>query len=194
MEQRIYHGSFEPEDIARELIAFFDRGNYQVQQFGEGAQMAIQVATTPYQTAGGRTALGISIQKFQDGVHISIGQQAWFGIAASLGMTALAALRNPLSLLGRLDDLAQDVESLQLQQQAWDVIDTTAKSMGSGFELSERLRRITCLYCNTANPPGESNCVACGAPLGDIQPISCKYCGYIVKKFEKICPNCKNPL
>lgn len=194
MEQKVYHGSFEPQDIARELIAFFYRGNFQVQQFGEGNQIALQVATTPFQSSGGQTALVISIEKFQDGVQVSMGQQAWLGIAASLGITAFAALRNPLSLLGRLDDLAQDVESLQLQQQVWQVIDSAARSMGSGFELSERLKRFSCLYCSTANPPGESSCIACGAPLGNIQPVTCKNCGYIVKKEEKYCPNCKKPL
>ncbi len=194
MEQKVYHGPFEPQDIAQELIAFFNRGNYQVQQFGEGDQIAIQVATTRFQSSGGQTAFGISIQKFQDGISVSMGQQAWLGVAASLGLTALAALRNPLSLLGRLDDVAQDVESLQLQQAVWQVIDDAARSMGSGFELSNRLRRIACLYCNTANPPGESNCIACGAPLGDIQPVTCKNCGYIIKKAEKNCPNCGKPL
>jgi hypothetical protein len=123
-----------------------------------------------------------------------MGQQTWLGVAASLGITALAALRNPFSLLGRLDDLAQDVESLRLQEQVWQVIDSTARSMGSGFELSERLKRISCLYCNTANPLEESHCIACGAPLGDIQPITCRNCGYVVNKKEKYCPNCKKPL
>jgi len=194
MEQKVYHGPFEPQDIAQELTAFFNRGNYQVQQFGQGEQIALQVATTPYQTSGGQTALGISIQKFQDGISVSMGQQTWLGVAASLGITAIAALRNPFSLLGRLDDVAQDVESLQLQQEVWQVIDNAARSMGSGFELSARLKRISCLFCNTANPPGESNCLACGAPLGETQPVTCKNCGYIVKKGEKICPNCGKPL
>ena len=194
MEQKVYHGPFEPQNIAQELIAFFNRGNYQVQQFGEGDQIALQVATTRYPASGGQTALGISIQKFQDGISVSMGQQTWLGVAASLGITAIAALRNPFPLLGRLDDVAQDVESLQLQQEVWQVIDNAARSMGSGFELSERLKRISCLYCHTANPPGESNCIACGAPLGDIQPITCRNCGYIVKRAEKICPNCGKPL
>jgi len=194
MEQKVYHGSFEPQDIAQDLIAFFNRGNYQVQQFGEGDQIALQVATVRELTSGGQTALGISIQKFQDGISVSMGQQAWLGIAASLGITAFAALRNPFSLLGRLDDVAQDVESLQLQEEVWRVIDYAARSMGSGFELSDRLRRIVCLYCHTANSPGGANCIACGAPLGDIQPITCANCGYIVKKSEKNCPNCGRPL
>jgi len=56
----------------------------------------------------------VLIQKVEDGVSVQAGQQAWLGVAASLGYTALAALRNPFTLLGRLDDLAQDVEYIQL--------------------------------------------------------------------------------
>jgi DNA-directed RNA polymerase subunit RPC12/RpoP len=70
-------------------------------------------------------------------------------------------------LLGRLDDIAQDIESLQLSEDIWKAIDNFANLKGATFELSERLRRIVCEYCNTANPVGEPSCIACGAPLGE---------------------------
>ena len=114
--------------------------------------------------------------------------------AASLGVSTIATLRNPLNLLNRLDDIAQDIEYMQLVENVWKVIDTAARSLGSGFELSERLNRYVCDYCNTANPPGEPRCIACGAPLGDIQPDTCSNCGFIVTRSDKICPNCGKPL
>jgi len=113
------------------------------------------------------------------------------GVAASMGWTALSALRNPFTLLGRIDDLAQDIESLQLAEEAWKVIESTAQNMGVSYELSERLKRYVCEYCDTPNAIGATSCVACGAPLGNIQPITCRYCGYILRKNETFCPNCK---
>jgi hypothetical protein len=194
MEQRIYHGQISPQDLTESLFGFFNRGNYQVQKFGEGDNITVQIATHTFTQSGGQTALGVSMQRFEDGVSVSLGQQAWFGIAASIGMTALGALRNPLSLLGRLDDLAQDIESIQLHDEIWKVIDDTARALGSGFDLSNRLKRMVCEYCNTANPTGEPHCIACGAPLGRVQPFTCRFCGFVVKKQEKICPNCGKSL
>jgi len=70
------------------------------------------------------------------------------------------------------------------------VIEETAKTVGATYELSEKLRRLVCDYCNTPNKVGEPTCIACGAPLGDVQPVTCKNCGYVVSKLDKFCPNC----
>jgi len=190
MDQRIYHGEITPNDIARSLIAHFNRGGLKVQQIGTGDQLAVQIATPPHPASGGQTAISVSIRVVEDGISVQVGQQAWLGVAASLGMSALSALRNPFSLLGRLDDIAQDIESLQLTDEIWRVCDATARVAGAGTLLSERLRRMVCGYCNTANPVGEASCIACGAPLGDEQPGTCIQCGFVITKAEKYCPNC----
>ncbi len=190
MDQRIYHGQISPDDFARALITHFNRGNFRVQQLGEGDQLSVQIATSNRPMAGGQTALSINLQKVEDGVSIALGNQAWLGVAASMGMTALSALRNPFSLLGRLDDIAQDIENIQLTEEVWSVIDGIARAVGANHELSERLRRIVCSYCSTANPVGASNCIACGAPLGDEQPITCTKCGFVLKREDRFCPNC----
>lgn len=193
MERRIFHGNITAEDIARSLIAQFNRGNLRVQQVGSGKQIAVQIATASNARSGGQTAMSVHIQEAEDGIIVEVGQQQWLGVAASLGMSAISALRNPLNLLGRLDDIAQDIESLQLDDEVWRVIDATCKAMGAGHELSKRLRRTVCDYCNTANPVGEGRCLACGAPLGDVQPGTCASCGFVLKNNEKYCPNCGKP-
>ncbi len=194
MQPRIYHGTLKPQDIAQALMGQFHRGNYRVQQIGSGNNITVQISTREQVSSGGQTALAVRIEKVADGVSVSIGKQAWFGVAASLGITALAALRNPFTLLGRLDDLAQDIESIQLTEQAWRVIEATAAAAGSSFELSERLRRSICDYCNTPNPVGQPDCIACGAPLGNVQPQTCKRCGFVIKKEDRYCPNCRQPI
>jgi len=144
--------------------------------------------------SGGQTALTITIQDTEDGIMIEIGQQAWLGVAASLGQTAISALRNPFSLLGRLDDLAQDIENIQLNDKAWKVIQRTIASAGASYELSDRLKRVVCEYCQAANPVGEGSCLACGAPLGNVHPTSCSNCGFAVSPSETVCPNCNKRL
>jgi len=112
------------------------------------------------------------------------------GVAASLGQTAMAALINPWNLLGRLDDIAQDIENIKLPDEVWQTLEEAAVAAGASLELSERLRRAVCVYCNTPNPVGEAACIACGAPLGDSQPRTCLSCGFVVRTGEGVCPNC----
>lgn len=194
MNTRIYHGNISPEDLAKSLVAAFHHGNYQVQKFGNPNQLAVQIATSKSRRAGGRTALTANLMRVPDGVSVSLSNQVWLGLAASMGMTALAALRNPLSLLNRLDDIAQDIESAQLEDKVWEVLDSTAHQLGTGFALSERLNRTVCPYCMTANKLAAGRCVACGAPLGSEQPKTCLNCGFVVRHDESTCPNCRMQL
>lgn len=194
MDRRIFHGNITPNDLAHALIAEFNRGNMNTQVVGDKDRVAVQISTRMGMMSGGHTALTINIQKVEDGIMLELGQQAWLGVAASIGQTALSALRNPLSLLGRLDDIAQDIENMQLSENVWKIIDRTVATLGASHALSDRLTRIACEYCGSANPLGEGNCLACGAPLGEIHPVTCRKCGFAVGTSEVICPNCSQKL
>ena len=175
-------------------MAHFNQGNLKVQKVGEDKNITVQIATRKNPSSGGQTALSIRLQTVEDGVSVEVGKQAWLGIAASLGVSALYAIRNPMNLLHRLDDIAQDIESLSISEEIWKVIENTAISLGTGLELSERLKRLVCAHCSTANPVGESRCIACGAPLGSVQPDTCKHCGFVINHNENVCPNCMKPI
>lgn len=190
MERRIFHGKLNPIDLAEALTANFNRGNLHTQTLGNSERLIVQIATRPNAPSGGETALTLTIQKIEDGILVQMGQQAWLGVAASLGHTALTLMRNPMALLGRIDDLAQDIENLQLSEKVWQVIGEVSRAAGASQELSERLRRVTCAYCGTANPVGEPACIACGAPMGANQPTTCQNCGFVVFKNESVCPQC----
>lgn len=190
METQFFHGEITPGQIANALLVHFNRGNLRAQQFGDDRKVAVQISSRSQPTSGGQTALTVSVSEIEDGVAIQIGKQAWLGVAASLGMTALSAWRNPWSLLSRLDDVAQDLEYLQLTEQVWDVIQSELQANNASFELSDRLRRLVCSYCQVANVVGEPNCIACGAPLGPSQPRTCRNCGFVVKPGEGKCANC----
>ncbi len=194
MERKIFHGNIKPVDIAQALLGEFNQGNLRAQTLGQSDKMIIQIGTQPGAMSGGQTAVTVTIQKLEDGIMVELGQQAWLGVAASLGMSALTALRNPFSLLGRLDDIAQDIENLQINERIWQVIAQSTRAAGVSTELSDRLKRLTCDYCGAANPVGEPSCVACGAPLGKAQPNTCRNCGYVVQPGDKKCKNCNQDL
>jgi hypothetical protein len=190
MDTRIFHGKIQPNDLAQALAGAFNRGNLRSQAFGDGRRVVVQIGTRDRPPSGGQTGLTVTIDQAPDGVLVNVGKQAWYGIAASLGQTAFSVWRNPWRILDRLDDLAQDFESLQLTESIWQVVEATARARGAAFELSERLRRLMCEYCLAANPVGEPTCLMCGAPLGRVQPRTCRNCGYVLKRNEGYCPNC----
>ena len=194
MDQRIFYGNIEPIDIANRLISEFNQGNLRTQILGKKDNLAVQISSTRMARSGGQTALTINIQQVPDGVMIQVGQQHWLGVAASLGQSAIATLLNPLNLLGRLDDIAQDISNLQLTERVWLSIENSIKQSGASTLLSERLSRLSCEYCLTANEIGTSNCIACGAPLGEIHPNSCINCGWVNKKSDKVCSKCGHKL
>ena len=194
MTDRSYHGDVAPGDIAAALIAAFNQGNMRCQQVGQGDKVMVQIATREHAQSGGNGALSVTIQRNADGVTVGIGQQAWLGVAASLGQTALATLMNPWNLLGRLDDIAQDLTTLTLEQKVWETIEKYAQTAKATKTLSDRLQTLTCPYCDTANKVGTANCENCGGPLGGAQPIACSKCGSVMVNKSKFCGNCGNAL
>lgn len=190
MEQRFFHGDFTAQTLAGCLISNFNRGNLKVQVIGENPLVMVQIASKETAQSGGKTALSLVLQNVEDGVAVELGQQSWLGLAASMGFTALIALKNPFNLITRVDDLAQDLENIQLTDEVWKTLEENSRILGTGYELTTKLKRLVCEYCNVANLPGEPRCIACGAPLGNVQLNSCMYCGYMLFRSEGICPNC----
>jgi hypothetical protein len=194
MDRHIFHGDLTPSSFAQALTGAFQRGNLRTQLLGDADDLVVQIASRPDAKSGGQTAVTIHLKKVEDGVLVEIGEQSWLGVAASIGTTAISTLFNPWNLIGRLDDLAQDIENIQLTEKVWLTIEKTANTAGASTQLSDRLLRMTCDYCGTANSVGEGNCVMCGAPLGRNQPRTCAKCGFVVLRGEKVCPSCNQPL
>lgn len=175
-------------------MAKFNQGAMSARQRGRGKNIVVQIGTSRSRRSGGATATTVQLSQVEDGVHVRLGEQQWLGLAASLGQTALMTLLRPSSLIGRLDDVAQDISSLTLADRIMDTLKDTAKAYGASYEISMRLRRLTCPYCGTANPVGDPSCVACGGPLGYQQPIACDNCGFVSEAGTATCPDCGDPL
>lgn len=194
METRNYFGQITPHDLANRLVSEFHAGNLRTQIIGAPEKLVVQIATRDHPQSGGTTALSVSIWQRPEGISVQVGEQSWLGVAASLGQTALFAAMNPWNLISRLDDIAQDLEHLQLANRIWSVIEETVKKVSVATEITNRLRNVICPYCTTGNPVGQASCIACGAPLGNFQPSTCFHCGFVVRKTDTICPNCRKPL
>jgi len=190
MTTKFYHGNINVGDLMRALVTRFNKANLRASGVLNDGKAVVQIHSPQHSRSGGNTALGVTLIQNEDGISVTLGEQAWFGIAASLGFSALTAIKNPLNILERLDDIAQDLENLQLDDQVWKVIGEVAKATGASQELSEKFRRLECEYCGVANTIGDPDCNACGAPLGAVQPGTCPHCGFVVKKNTKKCPNC----
>jgi len=195
METKFFHGNITAEDLACILVHRFNRGNLAAQYTHSGKQWLVQVASRINAKSGGQTALCVNILQMDDWISISMGKQNWLGIAASIGISLFSFLtRNPLNVISRIDDIAQDIENLSLDDQVWAVIDEAVIAFGVTHELSDRLKRAGCEYCDTANPVGLPRCLACGAPLGNSQPRTCDNCGFVAGPNDTHCQNCTEKL
>jgi predicted RNA-binding Zn-ribbon protein involved in translation (DUF1610 family) len=190
MEQRTYRGEITPEGMADALVARFNSSDQMAQKVGQGEHVLVQIALRDWDWGGPQTALTVGIAQTEGGVEVTLGQQRWLGAAADLAQTGLMALVNPLSLLGRIDDIARSVSGLTLPQQVWDAIDHYCESVGASLGLRSEETMITCPYCGVGNPIGAPKCSACGAGLGEFQPIDCPQCGLVMPHDAKFCSRC----
>ncbi len=190
MNEKIFYGDLQAETLATALLTEFDRADWQAQKIAASGQIAVQIARRQRPTSGGFTAITVRLRQLPNGVMVQIGQQEWFNLAASMGATLLSVLRNPWNILQRLDDLTEDIESLQLQDRIWQVIEETARLANASHQLTEALERVMCAYCGTPNAQEASHCLACGAPLQMDIPLTCPHCGFPIPENEAICPNC----
>lgn len=194
MTQRTYHGDITPDDLADALVGEFGRGDLNTNRSGDGDKIVVQIFTPQHRMSGGHTSLSVAIQKHEDGVLVDMGEQEYLGVIADLGATAFSVFQNPLNIIGRLDDVASDVNALQLPEKVWASIERFCKTVGATKQISERLSSTACPYCNAANKVGATSCVQCGAPLGDVQPTACASCGFVNVKNAKFCSNCGKQL
>ncbi len=189
MEERTYHGDLNPDELANALLAQFNQGGFVAQQLGQGERVLVQIGKRD-RRRGIENALAVNIVKTPDGVNVALGQQQWLDAAADLAQAGLGALFNPWSLLGNLGEIARDVGSFSLPSQVWQAVDNYCKSAGARLGGSTAQMTVKCAYCGAANPAGAPVCSACGAGLGDVQPIYCPQCGQAAPHDSKFCARC----
>jgi hypothetical protein len=190
MEKRTYRGDLTPTDLAQALVLQFNGGNLMAQQVGQENHVLVQIASRDWNWAGPQAALTVGIARTEGGVEVSLGQQRWLGAVADLAQTGLMALVNPLSLISRIDDVARNISGLSLPQQVWQAVEHYCDSVGASLGLTAQETMVTCPYCGVGNPIGAPKCGACGAGLGDAQPVSCPRCGLLLDHDASFCSRC----
>jgi DNA-directed RNA polymerase subunit RPC12/RpoP len=195
MEQRTYRGDIDPEGLADALMTRFNHGDLMAQEVrGQEGHVMVQIATRDWGWGAARSALSIGIAPVGGGVRVTMGEQRWLDAAASLAITGLGALVNPLSLLGRIDDIARDLGKLTLPDQVWAAVEHYVDSVGAKLGMSEKQVVVACPYCGVGNPVGVGVCSACGGSLADAQPVACPSCGFISPKDANFCSRCGTKL
>jgi len=194
-EQRTYRGNIDPAGLADALVAHFNHGDLMAQKVtGQEGHLMVQIATREHGWGAARSALSVGIAPVEEGVRVTVGEQRWLDAAASLAITGLGALVNPLSLLGRIDDIARDVGKLTLPDQVWGAVEHYCDSVGAQLGLAEKQLVVACPYCGVGNPVGAGTCSACGGSLADVQPVACPQCGFVMPKDARFCSRCGTKL
>lgn len=191
MEQWTYRGDINPQGLADALVARFNHGDLMAHKIvGQDGHVLVQIATRDWGWGAARSALTVGIAPVEGGVRVTVGQQQWMDAAASLAITGLSALVNPLSLLNRIDDIARDVGKLTLPEKVREAIEHYCDSIGAHLGLSEKQIVVTCPYCGVGNPVGVGSCSACGGSLAEAQPVGCPKCGFISPSDARFCSRC----
>ena len=194
-QQKTYRGEIDPAGLADALIARFNHGDLMAQKvMGQEGHLMVQIATRELGWGAARSALSVGIAPVEGGVRVTVGEQRWLDAAASLALTGLGALVNPLSLLGRIDDIARDVGKLTLPDQVWSAVEHYCDSVGAQLGLSEKQLVVACAYCGVGNPVGAGKCSACGGSLAEVQPVACPNCGFVVPREARFCSRCGTKL
>ena len=189
MQRRTYRGPITARGIANALVSRFNDGSLFAQATGPDDHVIVQIVARERRRQA-RHALTISIVQEADAVEVSLGELQWMGPAADIAQAALVGWFRPVSLLGELADIADDVQTLQLPTQVWEAVEHYVESVGAKLGLAEAQRMVACPFCGVGNPVGEGQCSACGGSLASVQPITCPQCGKIVPPHSVFCLRC----
>jgi ribosomal protein L40E len=190
-EQRAYHGTLEPKDLARSLVMRFDGSETRAHWMeGEEGRSVVQIQSRQVEHGDPATAVTVHITPTNTGIVVSVSEQRLLSVAADMARSGVQAWLNPMRLLGEIDDIARNVRWLGLRSEVWNAVDEVCRAQGSSRGAAGLLMNVVCAYCGTPNDVGAHNCKACRAPLAEAQPIVCGRCGFLNGPETKVCVNC----
>jgi hypothetical protein len=195
MQRRTYRGPITARGLAQALVTRFTAGSLQAHASGPDDHVIVQIVALEREwSRSARSALTISIVQHEDAVEVSLGEHQWLGPAADIVQTGLRGWFRPMTLLGEIAEIADDVQTLQLPEQVWEAVDHYVESVGAKLGLAEDDRMVACPFCGVGNAVGEPQCSACGASLVEAQPKSCSSCGKLMPPSAAFCSRCGTPL
>ena len=205
MEERIYNGNIDPQRLANHIVNVFNQGGDVVaQQAGQGDQIFVQVGRVSIWSSSFRGALGVSIARRADGLHVIAGQSSWLDLKdpAISGSLIGALFFHPLLLF----PLMRGFRNFTLTKDIWRVIDDYCTQAGATTGISTSTDTAYCPRCGAVNPGDAQQCYLCDAPLTGarpgpsmqevlptLYPVNCPRCGATVYA-GKFCSNCGTQL
>ena len=211
MEQRVYNGPLNANDLAQALIDEWDRDDTVAQGFGESDRLIVQIgqrevgwfSDEPHQ------AITLDIEPVRDGLQVTMGQQQWFKDNGVQIMAGGLIGFLPFFFTFPIGQMFGEGIDQRLPSRIWQSIDRFAASaagapmgapVGAGATTStppatgktQRLTTIPCLECGVANPQGATRCSACGANL--VSPAACPQCGHTNPPGAFFCNRCGTQL
>lgn len=191
MEQRVYHGTVQPEGLAQVLLDEWDRDSTIAQAFGAEDHVIVQIGQREagWFSDEPRQALTLSIEPIGDGVQVTMGQQKWYKehdvqIFAG-GLIGLLPFFFAFPLGQFFGD---DAVPQSLPSRVWQSIERYTSSFGAATGKTQRLPTVACPSCGVANPQGAEHCSACGTRL-DAVP-TCPNCGHSNPPGANFCNRC----
>lgn len=167
-EQRTYHWPATADGIAQTLVSTFSEGHLHTRAYKNADnQIVVQIETVESDRGGKRrAALTVQIAEQNKMVSVTFDDHNVTGATGDLLRVGLRAARNPLTALGRLDDINDDLATLQLPKAVWEAVESyvanAVEPQPEGI--------VICRFCDTSVPVGILTCPACGASLGSQQP------------------------
>jgi hypothetical protein len=140
MEQRVYRGDIDPQELADFLVSHFDpQEDLQAQQIGQQGAHLVQIGR------GDVHAVTVAIARDEDtfGLRVSMGQQQWLNPqtathAAAIGLISL--LITPWALFALLWPLSDVVGKATLPDDIWNAIDTYVAGKGGSLDITQQIQ------------------------------------------------------
>ena len=218
MESRFYQSpDLNIERVALEVEDVFRAQGNQVQHFGNGDQVVVQIRQGGELEAiiGMQAALAVTLQKVSGGVVVTVGQQQWVdkAVVGAVGMfflwpliiTAGAGLiRQSLLETQLLNAVDVAIRRQRANVQYGPVppdMQGYAQQAGPTPQWQAPWQRgwqgapgqLQCANCKEFNEVGDIYCSHCGKPLVQ-QKKECPQCHSEVKANAEFCTKCGTPL
>jgi hypothetical protein len=207
MEQRIYHGSIDPNALAQHLLDTWEQGDTMAQALEGDEGIIVQVGsrTGGFFNDEPHTALTLALEPVADGLRVTLGEQQWYREQGGQIMIGGLIGFLPFFFTWPLGGGRDEPVDPQLIRQVWESVERYTSQYGAAPANTRQLPRspyaatgettrlqgLSCPSCATENAPGTQRCRECGTFL---QARDCSQCGVSNPAIANFCMRCGSNL
>ena len=207
MEQRIYPGSIDPNELAQHLLDTWDQSDTLAQalQGDEGMMVQVGQRTSGFFSDEPHNALTLALEPVSEGLRVTLGEQQWYRDGGGQLMVGGLIGFFPFFFTWPLGGGSDEPVNPQLTSQVWESVERYTQQYGAATGATTRLPQpsgaatgattrlpsIHCPSCGTENQPAAERCRECGTYL---QARACPQCGVSNPATANFCMRCGNSL